>query len=110
MGRVAPAAERTGRDTNQMRVELSEVPLKLRRPREAQRSYPANGNDFDVIGPNGERVGRIFKPGGGSRDWMWCLSAVVRPPLRNHGYADTREGACGAFRETWQATLAQGER
>jgi len=37
---------------------------------------------------------------------MWTLSVVVRPPLRNHGYADTREKAQAAFRAAWQQWLA----
>src|SRR5262245_20036101 len=38
----------------------------------------------------------------GARDWMWTLSLVVRPPLRNHGYADTRDKAQAAFRAAWE--------
>jgi len=34
----------------------------------------------------------------GHEGWQWNLFAVVRPPLRNHGYAETREQAQAAFR------------
>lgn len=60
---------------------MTQVPLKLRRPRGELRNHPGNPDNFDVIGPDGKIVGRILKPGGGTRDWMWALSAVVRPPL-----------------------------
>lgn len=79
-----------------------QVPLKLRRPDNPDRNNPGRRDDFDVIGPDRKVVGRIFKPGGGATDWMWALSVVVRPPLRNHGYADTREEAQAAFRATWE--------
>jgi len=42
----------------------------MRRPRD----YPANRDDFAVIGPDGKVIGRIFKPGGGAQDWMWAVS------------------------------------
>jgi len=35
------------------------------------------------------------------------VAVVVRPPLRNHGYADTREQAQAAFRATWEAFCDQ---
>jgi len=63
-----------------------------------------------VLDASGKIVGRIFKPGGGARDWMWTLSAVVRPPLRNHGYADTRELAQAAFRAAWERWQAMVRR
>ena len=62
-----------------------------------------------MIDAKGKIVGRVFKPGGGARDWMWALKVVVRPPLRNHGYAETREQAQAAFREAWE-TLADAQR
>src|SRR5262245_23779463 len=45
------------------RVDSAPI-LTLRRPRESPRNYPANVDDFDVIGPDGKVIGRIFKPGG----------------------------------------------
>src|SRR5215510_9517699 len=45
------------------RVESAPM-LTLRRPRDSPRNYPANVDDFDVIGPDGKVIGRIFKPGG----------------------------------------------
>ena len=80
---------------------MTQVPLKLRRPRDDLRNHAGNPHDYDVVDGEGNIVGRIFKPGGHARDWMWTLKAVVRPPLRNHGYADTREQTQAAFRATW---------
>ena len=82
---------------------MTPLPLKLRRPDNPDRNAALSRDHFDVIAPDGKVVGRIFKPGGGSVDWMWCLSAAVRLPLRNHGYADTLEEVCAAFRAAWEA-------
>jgi hypothetical protein len=51
-----------------------------------------------VIDGDGKIVVRILKPGGGVQRWQWCLSVVVRPPLRNTDTAPTLGEAAAAFR------------
>jgi hypothetical protein len=58
-------------------------------------------DDFDVIGPDGLVIGRIFKaatspPG---TPWMWTIAYGDREPA--HGYEATREGAMQAFARSW---------
>jgi hypothetical protein len=58
-------------------------------------------DDFDVIGPDGLVIGRIFKaatspPG---TPWMWTIAYDDREPA--HGYEATREGAMQAFARGW---------
>jgi hypothetical protein len=58
-------------------------------------------DDFDVIGPNGLVIGRIFKaamaPSGTS--WMWTIAYGDRTPT--HGHEPTREAAMQAFARSW---------
>src|SRR5262249_44398670 len=58
-------------------------------------------DDFDVIGPDGLVIGRIFKsatspPG---MPWMWTIAYGDREPA--HGYEATRESAMQAFSRSW---------
>ena len=58
-------------------------------------------DDFDVIGPDGLVIGRIFKaatspPGTPS---MWTIEYGDREPAL--GYKATREGAMQAFARSW---------
>jgi len=66
---------------------VTQVLPKLRRPRDEVRNNPGSRDDFDVIGPDGKIIGRIFRPGGGARDRMRALegrrpAAAARPRLR----------------------------
>ena len=79
--------------------------MKLRRPRDDVRNHRSNPDDFDVVNGAGYIIGRILKPGGGTTHWMWTLSVVVTPPLRNQGFTETREQAQAAFREAWRQWL-----
>jgi hypothetical protein len=62
-------------------------------------------DDYDVIGPGGLIIGRIFKaitspPG---TPWMWTLAYDQdedRSPT--HGYEATRGAATEAFARSWQ--------
>jgi hypothetical protein len=59
-------------------------------------------DDFDVIGPDGLVIGRIFKaatspPG---TPWMWTIDYGHRVPP--HGYEATREPAMVAFAKSWR--------
>jgi len=83
-----------------MRVECRGFRLKLRRPRD-ERNHPGNRDDYDVIGPDGEIIGRILRPHG-HEGWQWHLFSIVRPPLRNTGTVTTRDEAAAAFRATWE--------
>jgi hypothetical protein len=86
-------------------VRQLEVPaLLLRRASEKSRPPAAGPEDFDVIGVDGEIVGRIVKVGAGSAgtSWMWFV-AIQRdgegPVL---GYKATREAAMEAFAKSWR--------
>jgi hypothetical protein len=62
-------------------------------------------DDYDVIGPGGLIIGRIFKaitspPG---TPWMWTLAYDQdEARLPTHGYEATREAATQAFARSWQ--------
>ena len=69
----------------------------------AESGAGAEGQDnFDVIGPNGLVIGRIFKadvaPVG--MPWMWTMLFDYRWPT--HGYAASRESAMVAFAKSWR--------
>ena len=69
----------------------------------AESGAGAEGQDnFDVIGPNGLVIGRIFKadvaPVG--MPWMWTMLFDYRWPT--HGYAASREAAIAAFAKSWR--------
>ena len=61
-------------------------------------------DDYDVIGPQGLVVGRIFKattsPAG--TPWMWNVAYGNHEDCSpNHGYEPTREQAMQAFARSW---------
>ena len=69
----------------------------------AESGAGAEGQDnFDVIGPNGLVIGRIFKadvaPVG--MPWMWTMLFDYRWPT--HGYAASRVAAIAAFAKSWR--------
>ena len=69
----------------------------------AESGAGAEGQDnFDVIGPNGLVIGRIFKadvaPVG--MPWMWTTLFDYRWPT--HGFAASRETAMAAFAKSWR--------
>ena len=69
----------------------------------AESGAGAEGQDnFDVIGPDGLVIGRIFKadvaPVG--MPWMWTMLFDYRWPT--HGYAASREAAIAAFAKSWR--------
>ena len=84
---------------------MTQVSVKLRRPRDELRNHPGKRDDFDVIGPDGKIIGRILRPFG-HEGRHWNLFAVVRPPLRN-GTASTRDEATAAFRATWEQSVGK---
>jgi hypothetical protein len=62
-------------------------------------------DDYDVIGPGGLIIGRIFKaitsPAG--TPWMWTLAyGQDEDRSRTHGFEATREAATHAFARSWQ--------
>jgi hypothetical protein len=66
----------------------------------------AEDDDYDVIGPDGFVIGRIFKTTSvalGTR-WMWTLAYGQRHEERTptHGYEPTREAAMAAFAKSWR--------
>ena len=61
--------------------------------------------DYDVAGPDGLVVGRIFRtntsPGGTS--WMWTVSyGFHEDHIPTYGYEATREAALAAFAKSWR--------
>jgi hypothetical protein len=64
----------------------------------------AEDDDYDVIGPDGFVIGRIFKAtsvGLGTR-WMWTLAyGQHEDRTLTHGYEPTREAAMQAFAKSW---------
>jgi hypothetical protein len=61
--------------------------------------------DYDVMGPAGLVVGRIFKANTSpvEKPWMWTVSYgdhEDRTPT--HGYEATREAAMAAFAKSWR--------
>ena len=61
-------------------------------------------DDYDVIGPDGAVIGRIFKaissPAGTS--WAWTLAyGYQEDRTPTHGYEATREAAMQAFARSW---------
>ena len=74
--------------------------------RRAPESRPAaqGEDDYDVIGPDGLIVGRIFKaitsPAG--TPWLWALTyGYHEDRTPSHGYEPTREAAMKAFARSW---------
>jgi hypothetical protein len=74
--------------------------------RKAQAGRPgAQGDyDYDVIGPDGIVIGRIFKttssPAG--TPWMWSLAYGDHGDRTlTHGYERTRQAAMQAFASSW---------
>jgi hypothetical protein len=64
----------------------------------------AEDDDYDVIGPDGFVIGRIFKATSvalGTR-WMWTLAyGQHEDRTPTHGYEPTREAAMQAFAKSW---------
>jgi hypothetical protein len=71
----------------------------LLRQAQASRAGAQGDDDYDVIGPDGLIIGRIFKatsPVG--TPWMWMLAyGEHEDRTPTHGYAATREAAMQAF-------------
>jgi hypothetical protein len=77
------------------------IDLLLRQVAES-RAGAEGQDDYDVIGPDGLVVGRVFKaatsPAG--TPWMWTISYGDREPA--HGYEATRSAAMQAFARSWE--------
>ena len=83
------------------KVRLPECVLMLRRAEKCRPGQRSN-NDFDVF--DGDRlVGRILWNPDSSprRSWSWSILLRVRPRMRDHGYAATREIALEKFKARW---------
>src|SRR5215813_2813886 len=79
-------------------TRVMQIPLKLRRARDPDRNNPRNRNDFDVIGPDANIIGRIFRPGGGTQDLDVDAvgrreAAAAQSRLRRHAREGTRYSA-----------------
>jgi hypothetical protein len=85
-------------------VRPLEIPSLLLR-RASERRPPATGpDDYDVIGSDGEIVGRIVRNGTGpaGMPWMWSLAARRDGEGPVLGYEATREAAMEAFAKSWR--------
>jgi hypothetical protein len=74
--------------------------------RQAQESrIGAQGdNDYDVFGPDGVVIGRIFKAATSPMrtPWLWTLAyGDHEDRTLTHGYAATRHDAMQAFAKSW---------
>jgi len=58
-------------------------------------------DDYDVIGPDGLVIGRIFKTTTAPAEtpWIWTLT---RGEHEDHGHERTREAAMAAFAKSWR--------
>ena len=79
--------------------------LMLRRVAESRAgAEEGSQDDYDVVGPDGLIIGRIFKaitspPG---TPWMWNLAyGQYEDRTPTHGYEPTREEAMQAFARSW---------
>jgi hypothetical protein len=77
--------------------------LLLRQAQES-RAGAQGDNDYDVIGPDGIVIGRIFKattsPAG--TPWLWTLAyGDHEDRTLTHGYEATRHAAMQAFARSW---------
>jgi hypothetical protein len=76
----------------------------LLRQAQAGRAGAQGDNDYDVVGPDGVVIGRIFKattsPVG--TPWMWTLAyGDHEHRTLTHGYEATRQAAMQAFARSW---------
>jgi hypothetical protein len=75
----------------------------LLRQAQPSRAGAQGEDDYDVIGPDGLVIGRIFKATSlVGTPWMWTLAYGEhenRTPT--HGYEATRDAAMQAFARSW---------
>ena len=76
----------------------------LLRQASPSRAGAEGDDDYDVIGPDGLVIGRIFKattaPAG--TPWLWTLAyGQHEDRTPTHGHEPTREAAMQAFARSW---------
>jgi hypothetical protein len=81
--------------------EVSDLLLRQASP---SRAGAEGADDYDVIGPDGLVIGRIFKttsaPAG--TPWLWTLAyGQHEDRTPTHGHESTREAAMQAFARSW---------
>jgi hypothetical protein len=84
-------------------VRSLELPALLLR-RASEERPPATGpEDYDVIGVDGEVVGRIVRTGTGppGMPWLWSLATGRDGEGPVLGYEATRDAAMEAFARVW---------
>jgi hypothetical protein len=66
---------------------------------------PMQADDYDVLGPEGWVIGRIFLRGSPSAEevtWIWTMVyGFDEERTPTHGQAPTREAALRAFARSW---------
>ena len=86
---------------------MSELHL---RPVSASRPDADGLDDYDVIGPDGLTIGRIFKATSSPAEtpWMWTLEyGEYEYGSPNRGYESTREAAMQAFARNWRGVFLE---
>jgi hypothetical protein len=63
-------------------------------------------DDYDVVGPDGWVIGRIFRRGPPSSEetaWIWSMAfGFPENHRRTYGRETTREAALDAFAKSWE--------
>ena len=75
----------------------------LLRQAQTSRAGAQGDDDYDVIGPDGLVIGRIFKATSlVGTPWMWTLAyGEHEDRTPTHGYEATRQAAMQAFARSW---------
>jgi hypothetical protein len=83
-------------------VRQLEVPALLLRRASESRPPAVGPEDYDVIGVDGEIVGRIVRVGAGSAgtSWMWSVATQRDGEGPVLGYEATRDAAMQAFAQS----------
>ena len=84
-------------------VRPLEVPSFLLRRSSESRPLAVGPDDYDVIGKDGEIIGRIVRTATGpaGKAWMWSVATRRNGEGPVLGYEATREAAMQAFAKAW---------
>ena len=84
-------------------VRPLEIPSLLLRRASENRPLAVGPDDYDVIGKDGEVIGRIVRTATGpaGKPWMWSIAARQDSEAPVLGYDATREAAMRAFAKAW---------
>ena len=85
-------------------VRPLEIPSLLLRRASENRPLAVGPDDYDVIGKDGEVIGRIVRTATGpaAKPWMWSIATRQDGEGPVLGYEPSRETAMQAFAKAWQ--------